>query len=129
MANRDSQFPKCLGYNRLDITGSFQPNGASTSVLNVKGNGFTVSHTAGTAIYTVKFADAWCDFDSFWAKLASATLGVAAQVTQMPDVTNNLTMVIQVFDGSTKAAINDMAFDANTWLNFGIRMKNTSGNY
>lgn len=120
---------KCLGTNRVEITGSFQPNGASASVKNVKGNGFTVTHTPSSPTYTIQFQDAWCDFDSFWAKLSSATLGVAAQVTQMPDVTNNLTMVIQVFDGSTKAAINDMALDANTWLNFGIRMKNTSGNY
>lgn len=117
---------RCLGTRRVDLSGSFQPNGALAAVLNIKGRGFTVAHTPGGGLYTVTFEDRYFDFEGFWAKAASATLGVDAQVTVVPDVMTNRTMVITVFDTGTKAAINDVAFNANTWVSFGLRAKNTT---
>jgi hypothetical protein len=118
-----------LGRERVDITGSFQPNGANTTVLNIKGNGFTVVHAAAANTYTVTLQDSYFDYDSAWCDAQSATLGVGAQITVEPDVKTAKTIVISVFDTGSKAASNDLAFNANTRIHFGIRLKNTSGNY
>lgn len=127
MASRNFDNLQVLGKVRKDIGGSFQPNGANTTVLGLKGNGFTVAHTAGANTYTVTFQDSFPDYDFAWVKLQSATLGIGAQITVEPDVKTTRTLVIAVSNAGVAA--NDLAFNSNTRVHFNVRMKNTSGNF
>lgn len=137
MSNRGWTQLRTLGTNRRVVRGAFQPNGAgagtkaSPGVLNVKGHGYSVMHTAGTSKYVITFDDKFNDFDGFDCKVHSATLGLGAQVIATPDVTNGQTLTIQLYDTSTKATTNqtDLAFDANTWVSFDIQLKDTTSTY
>lgn len=130
MASRIFDKLRVLGKERVDITGSFQANGSATSVLNKVGNGFSVVHTAGTANYVVTLEDVFYGADSFWCQLSGPSLGIAAQIIAEPNLTSK-TFTISLYDTSTKASTSqiDLAVQANTRVHFGLRLKNTSGNF
>ena len=127
MASRIFDRLQVIGKERKDITGSFQPNGASTSVQNVYGRGFTVAHTAGANTYTVTLQDKFFGFDSCWVQVSGPTL-MLAQITAEPDVKTAQTITIGLYSAAGAAA-NDQAYNANTRINFAIRAVNTSGNW
>ena len=126
MASRIFDRLQVIGKERKDITGSFQPHGASTSVQKVYGRGFTVAHTAGANTYTVTLQDKFYAFDSCWAQVSGPT-AMLAQITAEPDL-NAQTIVIGLYSAAGAAA-NDQAYNANTRINFAIRAVNTSGNW
>lgn len=127
MASRIFDQLQVLGKERKDITGSFQPNGASATVQGVYGRGFTVAHTPGANTYTVTLQDKYFGFDSCWAQFSGPT-AMSAQITAEPDVKNAQTITIGLFNTGGTAA-NDQAFNANTRVHFAIRVANTSGNF
>ena len=126
MASRIFEKFWVLGKSRVEICGSFMPNGTGVPA-NVYGNGFTVART-GVGIYTVTFADPYFGYDAAWADLECATLGQSVQITAEPDVRVAKSLVIAAFITNTASAT-ELAFNANTRVHFGIRMKNTSGNW
>ena len=115
-----------IGKERKDITGSFQPNGASTSVQNVYGRGFTVAHTAGANTYTVTLQDKFFGFDSCWVQVWPTLM--LAQITAEPDVKTTQTIVIGHLQRGWRGGQRS-TFNANTRINFAIRAVNTSGNW
>src|SRR6476646_6908353 len=119
MASRIFDRLQVIGKERKDITGSFQPNGASTSVLGVYGRGFTVAHTAGANTYTVTLADKYFAFASCWVQVSGPTL-LLAQNNADPDVKNAQTFTIALYS-SAGAAANDQAYNANLRINFALR--------
>jgi hypothetical protein len=118
-----------LGKERVDIGGSFQPNGANAAVLNKKGNGWSAVHTPGGGVFVITLEDTFVDYDNLWCKLQSPNLGIECQFTAEPNVTSTKQLTLTVYDTSTKAAVTDPAFNANLRVHWGIRLKNTSGNY
>lgn len=118
-----------LGKERVDIGGSFQPNAANAAVLNKKGNGWSAVHTPGGGIFVVTLEDTYVDFDSVWCHLQSPNLGIQCQLVAEPTVATTKVLTFVIYDTSTKAAVTDPAFNANLRLHWGIRAKNTSGNY
>lgn len=127
MANRLFNRLEALGNKRVLIAGSFQPNGASATVLGVKGNGFTVAHTPGANTYTVTFQDAYFDYDSVSLDAQGGT-ALLVQVNAEPDVKTARSLVIAAYTGGGTAS-NDLAFNANQRVHFQVMMKNTSGNF
>jgi len=128
MASRVFDRIMALGKARVVISGSFAPNGASTSVTSVKGNGFTVAHTAGGGVYTITLQDTYPDYDSIMVQY-QGTASLTAQVTAAPDVASAKTIVVTVFNPATGAAVVDPAANAATRIHFRAIMKNTSGNF
>ena len=127
MANRAFYEWQYLGARRVMIAGSFQPNGANTAVLGVKGNGFTVTHTPGGNLYTVQLQDAWYDYDSITFDAQGGT-ALWPQLNGEPDVKNAQQLVIAVYNGGG-SAVNDLAYNAQQRIHFKAILKNTSGNF
>jgi hypothetical protein len=123
------KFRGTLGKERVDIGGSFQPNGANVPVLNKKGNGWSAVHTLGGGDFVVTLEDSYVDYDWVWCKLQSPSVGIMVQLVAEPDVKTTKQLTFRVFDSSTKAAVTDPAFNANLRIHWCIRLKNTSGNY
>lgn len=71
MASRRFDNLQTLGMKRVQLTGSFRPNGTG-SVLDVTGLGFTVARTS-TGLYTVTFADIYHSFVGAIAGMRVAT--------------------------------------------------------
>lgn len=115
-----------LGKARVSLSGSFQPNGAATTVSNVKGRGFTVAHTAGANSYTVTLSDPYMDYDCVQLQIQSATLGQQVQLLSEPTVSTTKQFVIGLLDSGSKAAVNDAAFNANLRIHFTVVLKNSS---
>lgn len=126
MANANFECVRTKGKARVSINGSFQPNGAATTVTGVKGVGFTVAHAAGANTYTVTFFDTFNDYDAIQLQIQSPTLGLQVQVLAEPTFSTTKQFVIGLLDSSTKAAVNDQAFNANTRIHFTVFLKNTS---
>ncbi len=126
MANANFECVRGPGKARVFVAGSFQPNGAATTVSNVKGRYFTVAHTAGANTYTVTLADTFNDYDAIQLQIQSPTLGLQVQVLAEPTFSTTKQFVIGLLDSSTKAAVNDQAFQANTRIHFVVWLKNTS---
>jgi hypothetical protein len=118
-----------LGKERVDIGGSFQPNGSNTAVLGQKGNGWSAVHTAGGGDYVITLQDSFPDYDFLWCKLQSPSVGIMCQVVAEADVKTTKQLTIRIFDSSTKTAVTDPAFNSNLRVHWGIRLKNTSGNF
>ena len=127
MASRMFSRLQVLGNERKDLTGSFQPNGAATSVSNVFGRGFSVAHTAGTNTYTITLQDKYFNYDSCWVQASGPTL-LFAQVTAEPDVKNAQAITVGLFTAAGAAAT-DQAFNVNQRVHFAIRVVNTTGNW
>lgn len=128
MASRVFECLRQLGKARVEISGSFLPQGTGAiAAANWYGNGFTVART-GVGVYTVTFADPYFGYDAAWADLESPTLGQAVQIIQEPDVRVTKTLVVAAFATSSGAAT-ELGPNANTRVHFGIRIKNTSGNW
>jgi len=129
MANSVFDFLRTRGRYRVDIAGSFQPNGANTAVTNVNGRGFSVVHTAGTANYVVTLTEPFYGYDGIIVSLQSPTLGQDAQLISEADVLTTKQFTVAVYDSGTKAGITDMAANANTRVHFFARLKNTTVNF
>lgn len=107
------------------IEGSFAPNGSSAPT-GAKGNGYTVART-GTGKYVVTLDDGYADILKATAGLQDATLGSAAQVTNVTKNTSptRSTIEITTFTVSTSTAA-DLAADAQTRVNFSISLSDSS---
>lgn len=126
MANQVFDYLRCLGKARVQIAGSFQPNGANTTILGQKGRGFTVSHAAGANTYTVTMLDVFPDYDGIQLQIQSPTLGLQVQLVAEATFNTTKQFTIALLDSSTKAAQNDQAFNANTRIHFLVTFKNTT---
>lgn len=116
-----------IGKERVVLAGSFQPNGASTTVSGVKGVGFTASHTAGSNTYTVTLNDAYFDYDAVNLQIQSPVLGQQVQLVSESVVSGSTrSIVIGLLDSGTKTATNDQPFNANIRIHFLAILKNTS---
>src|SRR6476659_4732910 len=127
MASRIFDGLQVIGKERNDITGSFQPNGASTSVQKVYGRGFTVAHTAGANTYTVTLQDKFFGFDSCWVQVSGPTL-MLAHIAGEPDVTTPQTITIGLYSAAGPPG-GHLAYNANTRINFAIPPVRVSGNW
>lgn len=116
-----------IGKERVVLAGSFQPNGAATTVVGMKGVGFTVSHTPGSNMYTVLLNDPYFDYDAVTLQIQSPTLGQQVQLVSESVVSgSSRSIVIGLLDSGLKTGTNDQPFNANIRIHFLILLKNTS---
>lgn len=124
MAARNFDSLKILGSNRVEISGSFRPNGSSAiSATHNHGKGWSVAYTT-TGVYTITLADTYAALDSAIATLQLASADDKFVNVGPVDLTAR-TVIIYAWDiGGAGAA--DVASNANNKINFSLVLRNSS---
>ncbi|TXH41493.1 MAG: hypothetical protein E6Q97_37470 [Desulfurellales bacterium] len=125
MANKTFYGVKSRGRERVDICGSFAPNGSSAvSSASVKGAGFTVVRDSA-GLFKVTLEETFPNYDCVLVTLQenSAATTNFVKLQGAVDLSTNKTFYIANAPGGT---LTDIAANANNRIHFRVCAKNTS---
>lgn len=123
MASRVFSELKTLGRRRVQIDGSFAPNGSSAlAAAGVKGEGFAVEYVS-TGLYLITFTDKYVDVISKTSGLQLSTADNRSLQFGDYDADASTLAIRSVDEDGT---VQDIAADANNRISFSVVFSDTT---